>query len=73
VTPDEVHDTVQLMRRRLASEHRSDWDKARRVLLPVVAAMLVIGVLAAGVGECSQSGHGVEGVLLASRALHRGR
>jgi hypothetical protein len=33
-------------RRRLAGHHRSDWNKARRVLLPVVTAMLVIAALA---------------------------
>jgi hypothetical protein len=61
------------MRRRPAGHHRSDWDKARCVLLPVVTAMLVIGALAAVVGDCAQSGRGAEGVVLASRALRRGR
>jgi hypothetical protein len=73
VTPDDVRGTVHVMRRRPAGHHRSDWDKARRVLLPVVTAMLVIGALAAVVGDCAHSGRGVEGVVLASRALRRGR
>jgi hypothetical protein len=60
------------MRRRAAGCHRSDWDKARRVLLPVVSAVLVIGALAAVVGDCAQSGRGVEAVVLAGRVLRRG-
>jgi hypothetical protein len=67
VTPDDVRETVHIMRRRLAGHHRSDWNKARRVLLPVVTAMFVIGALAAVVGDCAQSDHGGEGAVPSSR------
>jgi hypothetical protein len=51
-------------------DHPSDGEKARRVLLPLLAALIVIGALAALVGDCSQSANAVEGVLL--RAGERG-
>jgi hypothetical protein len=64
VTPPPVAGTLERMRGRLPPDHRSDAERARHVLLPVLGALLVIGLLAALVGDCSQSGSGVEGVLL---------